>query len=147
MVDDCLFCKIVQGTIPCHKVFDDEHTLAFLDIRPLTRGHTLVIPKAHDVRFEDLSSEAAQRLMAVVHRVLPAVGRAVGASGSTLAINNGREGGQEVPHVHVHVIPRTAGDGGGPIHGLFAHPGAAGAQDLAKLAEIVRAELRVARRG
>lgn len=145
MPDDCLFCKIATGQIPSHKVYEDKDTLAFLDINPLTRGHTLVIPKAHAARFEDLARPAAERLMGVAHRILPAVTKAVGAPASTLAINNGREGGQEVPHVHVHIIPRSEGDGGGPIHALFARRAKASGDELAALAKSAEAQVAAAK--
>jgi len=138
MAEDCLFCKIAAGSIPSHKVYEDEAVVAFLDIRPLALGHTLVIPKRHAARFEDLDAEAAARLWKAVHKLSPHLLKAVQASGSTLAINNGREAGQEVGHVHVHVVPRFAGDAAGPIHSLaWKRPNVA-ADELGKLAERVR---------
>lgn len=139
MPDDCIFCKIAQGAIPSHKIYEDADTLAFLDVRPLTRGHALVIPKQHAVRYENLTPQQAQQLMGVAHKILAPLTRAVQAPASTLAINNGKEGGQEVPHVHVHLIPRAEGDGGGPIHALFAKPSPASGEELAALAAQVRA--------
>ena len=138
MAADCIFCKIAQGAIPSHKVYEDAKSLVFLDINPLTRGHALVIPKTHAVRFEDMNPELAQHLMRVAHQVLPALSRAVDAPASTIAINNGKEGGQEVPHVHVHLIPRTAGDGGGPIHALFPRRAPVDKDELSRLAKSVR---------
>lgn len=137
-MDDCLFCKIAQGTIPSHKVYEDAHVLAFLDIHPLVKGHTLVIPKTHAVRYENLTSEAAAHIWKTIHRLLPAITRAVNAPASTLAINNGKEGGQEVPHVHVHILPRATGDGGGPIHALFSKRPSASTEDLARLSGLIR---------
>jgi histidine triad (HIT) family protein len=119
MPDDCIFCKIATGQIPSHKVHEDANVLAFLDIHPLRRGHTLIIPKRHRARYEDLSPEEASQLMLAVHALTPRVCGAVGAPSSTIAINNGKEAGQEVPHVHVHLVPRSATDMAGPIHALF----------------------------
>ena len=104
--DDCVFCKIVAGAIPSRKVYEDERVLVFLDIGPIARGHTLVIPKAHTGRLEEMDPEDG----AAVGRVLPAVGRAVltatGAADYNVLQNNGASAGQAVGHVHFHVIPR-----------------------------------------
>jgi histidine triad (HIT) family protein len=146
MSSDCIFCKIVRGEIPSHKVFDDAHTFAFLDIRPLARGHTLVIPKNHFGKLEDMPVEQAANLMRAVRSVTPAVSGAVGAPATTIAMNNGKEGGQEVPHVHVHVVPRWEKDGFGPIHALFRNKKPAPAEDLGALAEQVRQKATAAAR-
>jgi len=108
---DSIFTKIVKGEIPCHRVFESERILAFLDITPLSEGHTLVIPKQQVERLEDLppeeTAELARQLGAIAKRVVAATG----AEGYNILQNNGRVAGQEVPHVHFHIIPRRAGDG------------------------------------
>lgn len=134
---NCLFCKIANGQIPSHKVYEDAAALAFLDVNPLTRGHALVIPKRHAEKLEDLSPAEAEKLMGVLHKLLPALAKAVGATASNVALNNGRESGQEVPHLHVHLIPRTPGDGGASIHAAFSKRAAAAPPELARLAEQV----------
>ena len=113
-----MFCRIIKGEIPSHKVYEDENTLAFLDIHPSTPGHTLIIPKAHIARVEDLSVGDAEALFGTLHKVVGGIQEAVGAPASTIGVNNGRESGQEVPHVHIHVIPRSRGDRGGIIQGI-----------------------------
>ncbi len=123
MDEDCLFCQIVDGQIPGRTVYEDERTYAFLDVNPLAPGHTLVIPKAHHEHVQDLSPDLAGDLFATVNRITPAVEAAVDADGTTIAVNNGEAAGQEVPHVHVHVVPRFDDDGAGPIHMLFGGPG------------------------
>ncbi|MBI2078510.1 MAG: HIT family protein [Euryarchaeota archaeon] len=138
MAGECLFCRIAQGQIPSHKVHEDATTFAFLDIRPLTKGHTLVIPKSHVLKFEDLTPKDAEALFQAVHTLLPRICQAVGAPASTVAINNGRESGQEVPHVHVHIVPRTKGDPGGPIHALFATRPLLQEREFPALAEQIR---------
>lgn len=135
---NCLFCKIASGAIPSAKLYDDASAFAFLDITPLAPGHALVIPKRHAVTFEDLPSADAAALFAAVHRVSGALAGATGTKGSTIAINNGKDAGQEVPHVHVHVVPRKAGDGHGPIHALFGGGKPADKAALQALAEKVR---------
>ncbi len=118
MVDDCIFCKIVAGDIPATKVYEDADVLAFLDVNPLSRGHTLVIPKVHAERLEDLDEGDAEDLLRVLPDLVGAVQEAVGADGSNVGFNNGPAAGQEVPHVHGHIVPRFEGDGGAPIHAV-----------------------------
>lgn len=141
MSADCLFCKIVDGEIPSRTVYEDESTLAFLDINPLARGHTLVVPKTHHEQIQDLAAEDSATLFAAVSAVTPAVESAVDADASTIAVNNGAESGQEIPHVHVHVVPRWADDGAGPIHALFGGPGSADDEELDAVAAAIEAEL------
>jgi histidine triad (HIT) family protein len=113
-----VFCRIIGGEIISHKVYEDERTLAFLDIHPSTPGHTLIVPKAHIARVEDLSERDAEALFGTLHKIVGGIQEAVGAPASTIGVNNGRESGQEVPHVHIHVIPRSRGDRGGIIQGI-----------------------------
>ena len=105
-----IFAKIVAGQIPCQRVYEDVHVLAFLDINPLADGHTLVIPKRAVERIDELSGEEA----AAIGRCLPELGKritaATGAAGYNVLQNNGAAAGQEVPYVHFHIIPRRAGD-------------------------------------
>jgi len=112
----CLFCQIVAGTLPAKKLFEDEHTLAFLDAFPLSEGHTLVVPKAHYELLQDMPSQEAQRLFATLHRLLPGLQKDTHAEAMTVGLNNGKVAGQAVPHVHMHLIPRHASDGGGSLH-------------------------------
>ena len=118
MSADCIFCRIVEGEIPSRSVHEDDDVLAFLDANPLAPGHALVIPKAHRERLNDTSDEESAAVFEVVHELTPRIEAAVDADGSTVAVNNGEAAGQEVPHVHVHVIPRFEDDGGGPIHAV-----------------------------
>ena len=113
---DCVFCAIAAGEAPARTVHRDAGVLAFLDANPLAPGHTLVVPEAHHERLEALPRDLATDLFGAVHRLLGPVRTAVDADGATVAVNDGRAAGQEVPHVHCHVVPRFDGDGGGPIH-------------------------------
>ncbi|MFB6109150.1 MAG: HIT family protein [Haloplanus sp.] len=120
---DCIFCQILAGDVPSRTVYEDDAVFAFLDVNPLARGHTLVVPKAHHERLNDLSADAAADLFAATHDLTDRVERAVDADATTVAVNNGTAAGQEVPHVHVHVVPRFEGDGGKPIHAIVdSHP-------------------------
>ncbi len=113
-----MFCRIIGGEIISHKVYEDENALAFLDIHPSTPGHTLIVPKAHIARVEDLSEGDAGALFGTLHKIVGGIQKAVDAPASTIGINNGRESGQEVSHVHIHVVPRSRGDKGGIIQGI-----------------------------
>jgi len=119
MSEDCLFCQIVDGEIPSHTVYEDEEVYAFLDVNPLAKGHTLVVPKDHHERVRDLPESAAAAIGTTVASVSRAVEDAVDAPATTIAYNNGPEAGQEIDHVHAHVVPRFAGDGAGALHTLF----------------------------
>lgn len=122
MAERCVFCRIARGVAPALKVYEDEKAVAFLDIHPSALGHTLIIPKAHVARVEDLPENDAAALFRALHRLVGPIQAAVDAPASTIGINNGRESGQEVPHVHIHVIPRSRGDRGGIIQGIARAP-------------------------
>lgn len=109
----CIFCRIVAGEIPSSKVYEDERILSFMDINPVTPGHTLVIPKAHANEVACLSAEDLAAIGRALGRIAPAVMKAVGAEGYNILNNRGAVAGQAVEHVHFHVIPRKAGDGRG----------------------------------
>jgi len=108
---DCIFCKIASGEIPAATVWEDDRTVAFLDINPLAEGHLLVAPKAHAERLTDLDPDAAAALFRRAPVLAAAVVAAVGAEGFNILQNNGSCAGQAVEHVHVHIIPRRPGDG------------------------------------
>jgi len=135
-MDRCLFCAISAGKIPAHVVYEDDRTVAFLDIHPSAPGHTLITPRTHAARIEDLSAEDAAALFAALHRLTKPIREAVGAEAATVGINDGPGSGQEVPHVHIHVIPRRRGDGGGIIQAI-TRKGSAEAS-LADVADKVR---------
>ncbi|WP_255151106.1 HIT family protein [Halorarius halobius] len=118
MSDDCIFCSIVAGDIPARTVHEDSETLAFLDANPLAPGHTLVVPKAHHQHVEAMDDDTAAAVFGTLHEIVDPVQEAVDADGSNVGINNGEASGQEVPHVHAHVVPRFEGDGGRPIHAV-----------------------------
>jgi histidine triad (HIT) family protein len=106
-----IFDKILDGEIPCHKVYEDDDVLAFLDIAPLAEGHTLVIPKERKAQLDALSAESAAALGRVLPRLCRAVMEATGATAYNVLQNNGAAAHQAVMHVHFHIIPKTA-DGG-----------------------------------
>jgi histidine triad (HIT) family protein len=132
---DCIFCRIVEGEIPSHKVYEDAETLAFLDISPGSRGHTLVIPKQHT---EDLFSAPADLLCAIIEttqKVANMLQQTLQPDGMNVLQNNGAAAGQSVFHYHVHLIPRWSGD---KAVGLW-NPGQADHAELGQLAAELRA--------
>ncbi|MCA9819678.1 MAG: HIT family protein [Nitrosarchaeum sp.] len=114
---DCIFCKIASGDIESKIVSTTAKSIAFLDAFPLANGHTLVIPKNHYSKIQDMPKDENIDLFSLVHDVISRVDALTGAT--LLAIHNGKEAGQEIPHVHVHLIPRSSSDSAGPIHSMF----------------------------
>jgi len=111
MSEDCIFCKIVAGEIPAAKIYEDEYTLAFMDISPIVKGHALVIPKDHYDPITQTPDDVLGRCMGVAKRIAQAQIDALGADGVNLHQANGAAAGQVVPHIHFHVIPRFDDDG------------------------------------
>ncbi|MFG0275495.1 MAG: HIT family protein [Phycisphaerales bacterium] len=109
---DTIFQKIIAGEIPCHRVYEDEHVLAFLDIGPLSEGHTLVIPKEEAETLDQLSDGAGAAVGRVLPRICRAVMAATGAGACNVLQNNGSLAHQAVFHVHFHVIPKRSADEG-----------------------------------
>lgn len=109
---ETIFARILRGEIPCHRVYEDDHVLAFLDINPLTRGHTLVIPKEIAATLDQLSDEAAAAIGRALPRIARAVMEATGTRDFNVLQNNGARAHQAVFHVHFHIIPK-ADDGSG----------------------------------
>jgi histidine triad (HIT) family protein len=134
--NDNVFAKILRGEIPCHKVHEDEHTLAFMDVMPQADGHTLVIPKSASRNLLDADPAALGPLMASVQKVAAAVQKAFGAEGILIQQFNEPAAGQTVFHLHVHILPRNAGVSLRPHTGKMADH-----QLLARHAEMVRAAL------
>jgi histidine triad (HIT) family protein len=114
---DCIFCKIAKKEIPSKIITETNKSIAFLDAFPLSRGHTLVIPKCHYEKVQDMTDMDNADLFNTVHKVISKVDKLTGAT--LLAIHNGKDSGQEIPHVHVHIIPRHSSDQGGPVHSMF----------------------------
>jgi len=112
-MSECVFCKIIAGEMPAWKIREDESVLAFLDINPVTEGHTLVIPKSHARDITELSEAETSGIALALRRIAPAVVETVGAQGFNILNNCGSVAGQAVEHVHFHIIPRKAGDGRG----------------------------------
>lgn len=103
---DCIFCKIINKEIPCFKIYEDEHVLAFLDISPVAEDHFLIIPKKHAQKFHELSDEAATHLFLAAKKIITKLG----LEEYNLLQNNGAAAGQVVNHVHLHILKRNCGE-------------------------------------
>lgn len=135
---DCIFCRIIAGQIPSTKIYEDENTLAFLDIGPLVKGHTLVIPKAHHSLLMESPDDVLKQVIVAVRRVAAALVKGLGADGVNIHQANGTSAGQVVPHLHVHVVPRYEGDG---HHWNWKVREYASTQEMLKLAAQIKAQI------
>jgi histidine triad (HIT) family protein len=135
---DSVFGKIIRGEIPCHKLYEDERVLAFLDIGPLSEGHALVIPKEPAVTLDELSDESAAAVGRVLPRICRAIKRATGTSAFNVLENNLPLAHQAVPHVHFHIIPKPDEKTG---LGIRWNSGQVDAARAAELAQRIRADL------
>ena len=130
---NCIFCKIIAGEISTRIIIQNEKAMALLDAFPLAAGHTLVIPKSHYAKVQQMSERDAAAVFEIVWKLAGAVETASQVNASTIAIHNGSDAGQEVPHVHVHIVPRKTGDGAGAIHSMFKIRPKLSPQDMASL--------------
>ena len=133
MKNGCIFCAIAAGEVPSFKVYEDDLVLAYLDINPFSRGHTLVIPKGHAAGILDVDDETLSALVLRVKKVAAHVKEVLGCDGFNILQNNGAAAGQTVPHLHFHIVPRR-GEGGG----ISFTSGKGDMAALAKLADRIR---------
>lgn len=117
--DNCIFCKIGQKKIDANIIEENEDAIAFLDAFPLTAGHTLVITKNHYAKLQDIRFDEINNMFKLAYKILPSIEEGTDVQGTLLAIHNGKDAGQEIPHVHLHIVPRKPNDGGAAIHSMF----------------------------
>ena len=117
-LSDCIFCKIVSKEIPTKILVETESCIGFLDAFPLAKGHALVIPKRHYEKLQDLPININTEVFSTVHSLISKVDSLTGAT--LVAVHNGKQSGQEIPHVHVHLIPRSNDDSAGAVHSMFS---------------------------
>ncbi len=129
----CIFCKIIAGEIPNYTVYEDDYTLAFLDIYPTTKGHTVVIPKVHTETVLGLNEAFTKEFFAGVKRTQEKIAQVLSPDGFNIGWNQGDAGGQAVKHLHVHILPRWNGDGGGSMHSIVKKESDVSVQDIANL--------------
>ena len=130
---DCIFCKIVKGEIPCHKVYEDDSTLAFLDVKPHAKGHTVVIPKKHGEFVTDFSDEEFSYVVIKVKKIMEKLKQKLQPDGFNVGWNNGSAAGQVVPHLHIHIMPRWNNDGGGSMHSIINNPREVSVEEVVEL--------------
>lgn len=138
MKDDCIFCKILAGEIPSTTVYEDDSFKAILDVNPAARGHVIILPKIHAANLYELSDEVASKIMVVAKKIVIALKETYHCDGINVLQNNGEASGQTVFHLHVHVIPRFAGDT--DTINIGWKPGET-PEDLAAVAEEIKANL------
>jgi histidine triad (HIT) family protein len=138
---NCIFCKIIAGEIPAKVIMQNEKAMALLDAFPLAAGHSLVIPKSHYAKVQEMSEQDAKAVFEIVWKLAGAVETGSEVNASTIAIHNGSEAGQEVPHVHAHIVPRKRGDGAGAIHSMFKIKPKLSPQDMDSLCERIASNL------
>ncbi|MHC5073224.1 MAG: HIT family protein [Planctomycetota bacterium] len=131
MVEDCIFCKMVDGQIPITKIYEDDFVLAFLDIGPLSDGHALLIPKEHFEKLDECTPELLGQVASRLSKIAKAVCSAVQAEGYNVLCNNGRSAGQLVNHMHFHIIPRNTDDKLFPSWPSYKYPDGK-AEEIAK---------------
>ncbi|HEX2406994.1 MAG TPA: HIT family protein [Nitrososphaeraceae archaeon] len=135
---ECIFCKVALKKIPTNIIIENDKAMAFLDAYPLSKGHTLIIPKAHYSKIQELDENSSQSLFNILWKITNPIENVVGVNSSTIAIHNGKEAGQEVPHVHIHVIPRKRGDGAGPVHSMFKNKPNVSSFDMSSIVEEIK---------
>ena len=134
--EDCIFCKIVSGKLPSHKVYEDDRYMAFLDINPFSVGHTLVSPKRHGETLWDMDEHEIAEVFKVAQKVSIGVVAATNADGFRIMQNNGEAANQAVAHIHVHVIPNKLEDKGKFMNRLKLNK-----EEMAKVADSIRSEI------
>ena len=138
---NCVFCKIIAGDISAKVIMQNEKAMALLDAFPLAPGHTLVIPTSHYAKVQQMSKQDAMAVFEIVWKLAGAVEIGSQVNASTFAIHNGSEAGQEVPHVHVHIVPRKRDDGAGAIHSMFKVKPKLSPQEMDSLCERIASNL------
>jgi histidine triad (HIT) family protein len=135
---NCIFCKIVSGKLRARIINENDYAMAFLDAFPLSSGHTLVVPKAHFSKVQDMDKEYSWAVFSIACQIAAILEPTVRVNASTIAIHNGRDAGQEIPHVHIHIVPRSVNDGAGPIHSMFNSRPKLNDEEMDKLADKLR---------
>lgn len=121
MLNRCIFCDIANGKSNAQIITENEHALAVLDAFPLVQGHALILSKKHYEKIQDLNQDELLSVAMLLSKITVAVEKGAQTNSTLIAIHNGKEAGQEIPHLHIHIVPRRTGDGGGPIHSCFQH--------------------------
>jgi len=132
-MENCIFCKIIAHEIPNYTVYKDDFALAFLDITPRAKGHTLVIPKVHALNLLELDDSHVKNLLLAVKKAQEKIDQVLHPDGYNIGWNHGDAGGQVVPHLHIHIMPRYNNDGGANMHAIVNNPGDESVEEVYKL--------------
>lgn len=130
---ESIFLKIARKEIPAHIIYEDPFCISFLDVKPHVKGHTIVIPKKKGVTVFDFNEEDLQNLMVAVKNTMERLQEVLSPDGFNVGWNHNTAGGQVVPHLHFHIMPRWLGDGGGSMHSIITNPGKINVDAVAKL--------------
>lgn len=128
---DCLFCKIARKEIPAEIIYEDSDAVGVLDIQPRAPGHAMIIPKVHAANLLDLAKGQAGPVFEAVQNVTALLKEKLRPDGFTIGINHGRVSGQTIDHLHIHIIPRWANDGGGSVHSVVNNPSGISPEEMA----------------
>jgi histidine triad (HIT) family protein len=134
-MEECIFCKIARREAKAEKIYETENVVCFLDINPRAPGHSLIIPKKHAETLADLENELIADLFKATKRVVVMLKKAINPDAFIIGINDGKAAGQEIPHLHVNIIPRFRGDGGKPVHYVVNNPPS---EEVSEMAEKIR---------
>ncbi len=116
----CIFCEIINGKLNARKIYETKYSIAFLDAFPLKEGHTLIISKAHKTKIQELNKEENNDIFTTLHFLINHIEKIVESNSTLIAIHNGKEAGQEIPHVHIHIVPiKKSDESATPIHSMF----------------------------
>jgi histidine triad (HIT) family protein len=140
---NCIFCKVITGKVHARIIGQTERAIAFLDAFPLAAGHTLVIPKSHYSKIQDMNRQYSSATFDLLWQISSAVEKAVGFTATIIAIHNGKEAGQEIPHVHIHIIPRHTNDGAGPVHSMFKNRSIFSSEEMDSILNKIKSSCRI----
>ncbi|MBA3978711.1 MAG: HIT family protein [Nitrosopumilus sp.] len=118
-MNSCIFCEIINGNTKSRKIYETKHSIALLDAFPLKEGHTLIISKNHKTKVEDLTVEENNDIFTTLHFLISHIEKTLESNSTLIAIHNGKEAGQEIPHMHIHIIPINKSDQSTAIHTMF----------------------------
>ena len=134
-MENCIFCKIASKVISAEIIYEDKNSIAFLDNKPHSKGHTVVIPKVHALTFLEMNDAAFTSLLLTVKKTALKIQKVLEPDGFNIGWNHNSAAGQVVPHFHIHIMPRYNGDGGGSMHSIIKNPGKLSVEEVAKLFE------------
>lgn len=132
-MENCLFCRIAKKELPAEVIYEDQQGLCFLDIKPHAQGHAVLIPKTHGETIFDFSEKESLVLMKSIRKIMRLIQDRLNPDGFNIGWNHNTAGGQVIPHLHIHILPRYNGDGGGSMHSIVSNPGKKSVTEIGEL--------------